>query len=106
MTVAHAWLGDPSEADTNAAMLCDAERTRAASFRFERDRLQPAYLLRWPRPLGIWKAVRQQARFRPIPAGRDRPLRGRLPVGQHPARSPVPQTLSARSSEPTATALR
>lgn len=38
MTVAHVWLGGPSEADTNAAVLSDAERTRAASFRFERDR--------------------------------------------------------------------
>lgn len=38
MTVAHVWLGCPSEADTNAAVLCDAERTRAASFRFKRDR--------------------------------------------------------------------
>ncbi|MDP2074199.1 4'-phosphopantetheinyl transferase superfamily protein [Hydrogenophaga sp.] len=38
MTVAHVWLGGPSEADTNATVLCDAERTRAASFRFERDR--------------------------------------------------------------------
>ncbi len=38
MTVAHVWLDGPSEADTNAAGLCDAERTRAASFRFERDR--------------------------------------------------------------------
>ena len=32
MTVAHVWLGDPFEADTDAAVLCGAELTRAVSF--------------------------------------------------------------------------
>jgi hypothetical protein len=42
MTVANVWLGGPSEADTNAALLCDVDRTRAASFNATRLRFSLA----------------------------------------------------------------